>query len=103
MTSPNDTSRQAALTELQALGQAFDGGWRDIASLTRADGYVLGWTHRDDGCAERCWFIGMLYDMRANALLNEWTGKWRVVDRWMPLPAPPSPELIAAGVVPGEG
>ena len=44
MTSPNDTSRQAALTELQRLGQEFDKGpaHRLILQIAQA-AHAIGW------------------------------------------------------------
>jgi len=34
-------------------------------------------------------FVGQVYDLRKNALLDEWTGRWVVCTHWMLLPAPP--------------
>ena len=103
MTSPNDTSRQAALTELQRLGQAFDGGWRYIASAPKDGTWVLGYwpvhTEEDRVCAT-CWdSFSETPRWRDGADFLDWLQP----THWMPLPAPPSPELIAAGVVPGDG
>jgi hypothetical protein len=63
-------------------------GWQPIADLAD-DAYVLGFYPREDGCIERCYFLGRRYDIRENALINEWTGRWRVVSHWMPLPEAP--------------
>ena len=64
--------------------------WQPIETLTRDDGYVIGWSGRDDELSEREYFIGCQHDMRMDALTNEWTGRWRAVTYWMPLPAPPT-------------
>jgi hypothetical protein len=63
--------------------------WRPIADLTKADGYVLGWTMRDDECREREYFMGRLYDIRPNSLINEWSGRWRGITHWQRLPVGP--------------
>ena len=64
-------------------------GWQSIETLEGRE-YVLGWSERDDGCREREYFMGRKYDMRTNALINEWTGRWRVVSHWQHLPRPPA-------------
>jgi len=63
--------------------------WMPVADLTDEDGYVLGWSERDDGVLEREFFFGRRYDIRKDALINEWTGKWRAITHWSRLPAAP--------------
>ena len=35
-------------------------------------------------------FIGEVYDLRKNALIDVWSGRWAVCTHWMPLPTPPA-------------
>jgi hypothetical protein len=70
-------------------------GWQPIETLTKGDGYVLGWSGRSDDCGEREYFMGRLYDIRPGALLNEWTGRWRGATHWRPLPSPPASAIRA--------
>lgn len=35
-------------------------------------------------------FIGEVYDLRKNALIDVWSGRWAVCTHWMPLPTPPN-------------
>ena len=114
MTSPSP------LTELQALGQAFDGGWRDIASAPKDGSSILLW--RDDwdqpiiGRWVCCYDFLTDSEIEASGMdddalsLSDWFGADFIQGQrlendqhpthWMPLPAP---ELIAAGVVPAKG
>ena len=67
--------------------ESAESGWQPID--TAPDAYVLGWRPREDGVFNRELFIGRRYDIRPNALINEWTGRWAVCTHWMPLPAAP--------------
>jgi hypothetical protein len=95
-----DEARKAATDILATLSPAEPSpesreGWQPIETLTKGDGYVLGWSGRSDDCGEREYFMGRLYDIRPGALLNEWTGRWRGATHWRPLPSPPASAIRA--------
>lgn len=72
------------MTDLNELA-----GWRPIETLTDADGYVLGWSARDDSNPAREYFIGRRYPFGKVGLVNEATARMRTVTHWRPLSAPP--------------
>jgi hypothetical protein len=89
---------RVAFMNLEALhAKAGEEGWLPIGDLSKEDGYVLGWSERDDGVREREYFFGRLYDIRKDALVNEWTGRWRAVTHWRPMPAPPATRIAVSG------
>lgn len=62
--------------------------WLPIESAPR-DEWLVGLRPQGDGYSP--FFIGKKYDMRQNALLNPWTGRWAVCTHWLRLPNIPAP------------
>lgn len=97
---PGETLAGLYATEILPLIQARDKAvrdaavreaWQPIATAPR-DEVIIGL--RDPSATGRQpAFIGKLYDMRADALIDVWSGRWAVCTHWKPLDLP----AIASG------
>lgn len=60
--------------------------WQPISSAPKGVS-IIGLRSPGDGYEPA--FVGQVYDMRPNALIDRWRGKWVVCTHWLPLPPPP--------------
>lgn len=68
--------------------------WQDIATAPKGVS-ILG--RRDPSHTGRqLAFVGEVYDLRENALIDVWSGKWAVCTHWAPIPAL-DPAQVAGG------
>jgi len=63
-------------------------GWQDIATAPR-DAVIVG-LRVNAAEASQPAFVGQLYDLFPDCIVDRWTGKWVRCSHWMPLPASPS-------------
>jgi hypothetical protein len=60
--------------------------WEPIETAPRGQA-IVGLRKSADG--KQPAFVGEVYDLRTDALIDKWTGRWAACSHWMPLPAPP--------------
>jgi len=63
-------------------------GWQPIETAPK--GEVIIGLRDPSHTGRQPAFIGEFYDLRENALLDQWSGRWAVCTHWQPLPTPPA-------------
>jgi hypothetical protein len=70
--------------------------WREMSTPPPKGIWVIG--KRDPMHTGRApAFVGKLYKMRENALLDEWSGRWAVCTHWAPLPTALATPVVGVG------
>ena len=63
--------------------------WKPIETLTAEDGIVVGLRARSVGRQPA--FVGQMHNLRRDALIDVWTGRWVVCTHWADLNLPKGP------------
>lgn len=81
---------EAVTTHIDHIAAALDAvEWRDMATNPPPKGVVVIGLRDPSQTGRMPAFIGELYDIRKDALLDQWSGRWAVVTHWRhlgPLP-----------------